>query len=60
MFEHFFQCPYCWEEISVLLDPSVSQQTYIEDCENCCNPIEFRVSFSENELQTFEANNIEQ
>ena len=60
MFEHFFQCPYCWEEISVLLDPSVRQQTYIEDCENCCNPIEFRVSFSENELQAFEASSIEQ
>ncbi|WP_079711045.1 CPXCG motif-containing cysteine-rich protein [Salegentibacter salarius] len=60
MFEHFFLCPYCWEEISVLLDPSVSRQTYIEDCENCCNPIEFTVSFSENELQSFEANSIEQ
>ncbi len=60
MLEHFFQCPYCWEEISVLLDPSVSRQTYIEDCENCCNPIEFRVEFSENELQVFEVNSIEQ
>jgi hypothetical protein len=60
MFEHFFQCPYCWEGISVLLDPSVSRQTYIEDCENCCNPIEITVAFSENELQTFEANSIEQ
>lgn len=60
MFEHFFQCPYCWEEISVLLDPSVSQQTYIEDCEICCNPIEFHVSFEENELQQFDAQPIEQ
>ncbi|HSP12038.1 MAG TPA: CPXCG motif-containing cysteine-rich protein [Salegentibacter sp.] len=60
MFEHFFQCPYCWQEISVLLDPSVSRQTYIEDCENCCNPIEIKVEFSENELQSFEASGIEQ
>lgn len=60
MFEHFFQCPYCWEEISVLLDPSVTNQTYIEDCEICCNPIEFRVSFEENELQEFDAQPIEQ
>ena len=36
--EHFFQCPYCWEEISMILDSSVRQQTYIEDCEVCCNP----------------------
>lgn len=60
MFEHFFQCPYCWQEISVLLDPSVSRQTYIEDCENCCNPIEIKVEFAENELQSFEASGIEQ
>lgn len=37
--EHFFACPYCWREISMLLDTSVRRQTYIEDCENCCNPI---------------------
>jgi len=60
MFEHFFQCPYCWEEISVLLDPSVSRQTYIEDCENCCNPIEITVAFEDGELTFYEAVNIEQ
>ncbi|MCM4156268.1 CPXCG motif-containing cysteine-rich protein [Gramella sp. AN32] len=60
MFEHFFQCPYCWEEISVLLDPSVSKQTYIEDCEICCNPIEIHVEFDENELKQFDAQPIEQ
>ena len=60
MFEHFFQCPYCWEEISVLLDPSVSRQTYIEDCEICCNPIEFNVGFEEHELAQFNADLLEQ
>lgn len=60
MFEHFFQCPYCWEEISVLLDPSIRKQTYIEDCEVCCRPIEFQVQFEDNELIAFEANDIEQ
>ncbi|MDT0691452.1 CPXCG motif-containing cysteine-rich protein [Salegentibacter sp. F188] len=60
MYEHYFQCPYCWEEISVLLDPSVKRQVYIEDCEVCCNPIEFLVGFEENELQEFEIQNIEQ
>lgn len=60
MYEHFFQCPYCWEEISVLLDPSVSKQTYIEDCEVCCRPIEFHVSFDAGELTAFIANDIEQ
>ncbi len=53
MLEHFFQCPYCWEEISMLLDTSVSTQTYIEDCEVCCNPIEVTAGFTGNELLEF-------
>ncbi|MDB4293142.1 CPXCG motif-containing cysteine-rich protein [Maribacter sp.] len=60
MNEHFFQCPYCWEEISMLLDPSVTVQTYVEDCEVCCNPIEVRPEFAENELVGFTASDIEQ
>ena len=60
MFEHFFQCPYCWEEISMLLDPSVIEQTYVEDCEVCCNPIEITVSFSDQVIQGFEVQSIEQ
>lgn len=60
MNEHVFQCPYCWEEISMLLDASVTSQTYIEDCEVCCNPLELYVRFEENELIEFSANSIEQ
>lgn len=60
MIEHIFQCPYCWEEISMLLDASVNRQTYIEDCEICCNPIEISVYFEANELYKFEAQSIEQ
>ncbi|QCE40503.1 CPXCG motif-containing cysteine-rich protein [Psychroserpens sp. NJDZ02] len=60
MFEHDFQCPYCWETISMLLDPSVSNQTYVEDCEVCCNPIQINPEFSQSELVGFEAVSIEQ
>lgn len=60
MYEHFFQCPYCWEEISMLLDRSMARQTYIEDCEVCCNPIEITPEFRDNELVGFVANDIEQ
>ena len=31
--EHCFECLYCGEEISMVLDTSVARQTYIEDCE---------------------------
>ncbi|TXN38236.1 CPXCG motif-containing cysteine-rich protein [Flagellimonas hymeniacidonis] len=60
MFEHFFQCPYCWEEISFLLDTSVSNQTYVEDCEVCCNPIEANTTFENQELIHFEARELGQ
>ncbi|MHA6279481.1 CPXCG motif-containing cysteine-rich protein [Salinimicrobium sp. CAU 1759] len=60
MYEHFFQCPYCWEEISMLLDDTVRQQKYIEDCEVCCNPIEVEAVFEQRELISFEARDIEQ
>lgn len=60
MEEHFFQCPYCWEDISMLLDFSVTHQSYIEDCEVCCNPIQLTVRISDNELQQFDAESIEQ
>lgn len=60
MLEHFFNCPYCGEEISMLLDPSVRQQVYVEDCEVCCNPIEVAARFENLELQEFGIRNIEQ
>jgi hypothetical protein len=36
--------PYCGENISMLVDCSVPQQTYIEDCQVCCQPIELDVT----------------
>lgn len=60
MDELFFQCPYCWEEISFLLDSSVPRQTYVEDCEVCCNPIEVSLTFEDQELIAFEARELGQ
>lgn len=37
------QCPYCGETITVVIDCSVPQQNYIEDCQVCCRPIEFDI-----------------
>ena len=31
-------CPFCWESVTVLVDPSESQ-LYTEDCSVCCRPI---------------------
>jgi len=60
MDEHFFQCPYCWENISMLIDTSQTHQSYIEDCEICCNPIQITVDTEHQEIVGFEAKNIEQ
>ena len=56
MEEHFFQCPYCWEEVSILLDASVKNNVFIEDCEVCCNPLEFTVQFENTQLVNFTVN----
>lgn len=37
-------CPYCGEQISLLVDASAVPQHYIEDCEVCCRPIEIYLS----------------
>jgi hypothetical protein len=54
-------CPYCGESISLVIDTSVDEQSYIEDCEVCCRPMVVQIImdesggvslslFSENEL----------
>jgi len=39
--ETIIDCPYCGEVIDVLVDRSVEQQQYVEDCAVCCRPIVF-------------------
>ncbi|UKM64842.2 CPXCG motif-containing cysteine-rich protein [Flavobacteriaceae bacterium GSB9] len=60
MIEHYFTCPHCWQNISMLLDNTISGQKYIEDCEVCCNPIQVTLRFSGAELEHFQADSIEQ
>lgn len=41
-------CPYCSEEIEIVLDPgSGPSQLYVEDCEVCCQPWRVSVSYDE-------------
>lgn len=41
------QCPFCGETFTIIVDTSVSRQTYIEDCSVCCRPITFSVECEE-------------
>lgn len=36
-------CPYCGEEFETTIDCSAGDQSYIEDCYVCCQPIEFSI-----------------
>lgn len=55
MHEHVFTCPYCWEQISMLLDLSAGEQTYVEDCEVCCRPIRIHYAARRGALRAFDA-----
>lgn len=55
MEEVFFTCPYCFTEVSILVDTSVPEQEYTEDCERCCNPIDFQLHCEQGEVQRIEA-----
>jgi cysteine-rich CPXCG protein len=37
-------CPYCGETFELVVDPSETSQSYIEDCYVCCRPIHLDVT----------------
>lgn len=55
MDEHEFTCPYCWQQITMLLDLSAGSQSYVEDCEVCCNPITIAYSVEDGHVSDFSA-----
>lgn len=55
-----FSCPYCFAPISMLLDPSVPAQTYVEDCEVCCHPIEVAYEADGEGITAFEVQRLEE
>lgn len=53
--ECFLDCPYCGEAISVLVDCSCEQQTYVEDCQVCCQPMVMHVLVDEDGVPSVSA-----
>lgn len=43
----------------MVLDTSVRTQTYVEDCEVCCNPIQVRYSVEDDAITAFDATVLE-
>lgn len=53
---HEFECPYCMAANSTDLDPSAGRsQTFVTDCETCCQPIVVEIEFDDDEVASFEA-----
>jgi hypothetical protein len=51
-FEPFAEvaCPYCGETLTVRLDLSAGSQSYVEDCQVCCQPIQMGMRVTEEGL----------
>lgn len=43
-------CPYCGETITLFLDLSIEEQSYIEDCSVCCQPMTVSYTAASGEL----------
>jgi hypothetical protein len=43
-------CPYCGENIEIIVDGSIEQQNYTEDCSVCCRPMELSISVTGEEI----------
>lgn len=50
-----FTCPCCWQTIAMFLDLSAGGQSYVEDCEVCCNPLEIAYTVRNGRIDRFDA-----
>jgi transcription elongation factor Elf1 len=44
-------CPYCGEAMEIVLDLSAGSQSYVEDCQVCCQPMQVSFAAEDGELQ---------
>jgi hypothetical protein len=58
--EHSLVCPYCWQVITMVIEPLTEQQVYVEDCEMCCNPIQVTFWLDEEDGLEFSATDVGQ
>ena len=48
-YERFLEisCPYCGESLTVAVDLSAGGQSYVEDCQVCCQPMTLSIELDE-------------
>ena len=49
------ECPYCGEQILLMIDCTAGSQEYVEDCQVCCRPIVLGITVSEEGLPQVQA-----
>ncbi|MDH3351617.1 MAG: CPXCG motif-containing cysteine-rich protein [Gammaproteobacteria bacterium] len=50
--ERRIDCPFCGESITIVVDPSAGPQSYVEDCQVCCQPMQISIEAENGELRT--------
>jgi len=45
-----YTCPHCWQENCLVVEPYPAEQSFIQDCEVCCNPLAFHVVVEDGEV----------
>ncbi len=48
------QCPCCWETFEALIDCSIDEQEYVEDCYVCCRPLIIHVQVEAGSVQAID------
>jgi transcription elongation factor Elf1 len=56
--ERRISCPYCAEFMEVVLDLTAGSQSYIEDCQVCCQPIQISFEVNDARLQGLQVNRV--
>lgn len=51
LLERNIGCPYCGERLTIVLDLSAGNQSYVEDCQVCCQPMQVSFSTEDGELE---------
>jgi transcription elongation factor Elf1 len=54
--ERRISCPYCGELMHIVLDLSAGDQSYIEDCQICCQAMQIDFTTDTHELHDLRVN----
>ncbi len=48
------RCPFCAQSMTIVIDLSAGSQSYIEDCQICCQPMQISFDAAIGELHSLE------